>query len=120
MDAMPTQFPSVENHFEGRSPAVRQIYDRLLSATSTFGPFDEDPKKTSIHLNRKTAFAGVMTRKDCLILTLKSAQDIQSPRISKHEQASAHRWHLEVRLEDPIEVDPELVGWLKEGYELSG
>jgi hypothetical protein len=116
---MATEHPSVENHFSGRSPAVRQIYDRLLSATSTFGPFDEDPKKTSIHLNRKTAFAGVMTRKDCLILTLKSAQDILSPRVSKHEQASAHRWHLEVRLQDPGEVDPELVGWLKEGYDLS-
>ena len=34
--------------------------------------------------------------------------------------ASAHRWHLEVRLEDPDEVDAELVGWLRDGYELSG
>jgi len=117
---MPTQPPSVETHFEGRSPAVRQIYDRLLAVAATFGPVDEDPKKTSIHLNRKTAFAGVATHKDCLILTLKSAHDIQSTRVSKHEQASAHRWHLEVKLKDPGEVDPELVGWLKGGYELSG
>jgi hypothetical protein len=117
---MATELPSVANHFAGRSPAVRQIYDRLLAVAATFGPFDEDPKKTSIHLNRKTAFAGVMTRKDSLILTLKSAQDIKSPRVSKHEQASARRWHLEVKLQDPGEVDPELVGWLQEGYELSG
>ena len=111
--------PSVELHFEGRSPAVRQIYDRLLAAATSFGPFEEDPKKTSIHLNRRTAFAGVATRKDVLILTLKSAHDIESPRVAKHEQVSAHRWHLEVKLQEPEEIDRELVGWLKDAYELS-
>jgi len=110
---------SIESHFEGRPPVVRQIYDRILAVAGSFGPVEEDPKKTSIHLNRKTAFAGVATRKDGLILTLKSAHDIESPRVSRHEQASARRWHLEVRLEDPGEVDAELVGWLKDAYDLS-
>ena len=116
---MNTLSPSVEQHFEDRSPAVRQIYDRLLAAAASFGPYEEDPKKTSIHLNRKTAFAGVATRKDHLILTLKSDHDIESSRVSKHEQASAHRWHLEVKLKGPEEVDSEIVGWLRDGYELS-
>lgn len=116
---MTPQPPSIADHFTGRSPAVRQIYDRILAVAETFGPVDEDPKKTSIHLNRRTAFAGVATRKDSLILTLKAAHDIHSPRVSKHEQASAHRWHLEVKLTDPAEVDAELGGWLKDAYELS-
>ncbi len=59
------------------------------------------------------------TRKDVLILTLKSAHDIESPRVAKHEQVSAHRWHLEVKLQEPEEIDRELVGWLKDAYELS-
>ena len=116
---MSPQPPSVTDHFAGRSPAVRQIYDRILRAAATFGPVAEDPKKTSIHLNRKTAFAGVATRKDTLLLTLKAEHDIRSPRVSNHEQASAHRWHLEVRLADPSEVDAELIGWLREAYEIS-
>ncbi len=110
----------VSNHFEGRSPKVRQIYDRLLEAAGAFGPVEEDPKKTSIHLNRRTAFAGVATRKETLILTLKSARDIQNARIAKHEQASANRWHLEVKLAEPAEVDAELIGWLKDAYDISG
>jgi hypothetical protein len=116
---MSPQPPSVADHFAGRSPAVRQVYDQILRAAAAFGPVAEDPKKTSIHLNRKTAFAGVATRKDALLLTLKAERDIRSPRVAKHEQVSAHRWHLEVRLTEPAEVDAELIGWLREAYEIS-
>src|SRR5437762_14106037 len=101
------------------TPSQRAIYRRLISAARTIGSFREDPKKTSIHLTRKSAFAGVATRKDALQLTIKTASDIRSPRIVKREQASAHRWHLEVRLESPKEVDRELTSWLKDAMALS-
>ena len=117
---MKTIQPSVEQHFEGKSTAVRSTYDRLLRAVGKFGKFEEDPKKTSIHLVHRTAFAGVATRNAALILTLKSGRDIKSKRIHKHEQASAGRWHLEVRIERAAEVDRELIGWLRAAYELSG
>ena len=111
---------SVDQHFEGKEPRVRRIYDALLRAARSFGKVEEEPKKTSIHLARKTAFAGVATRKDAVILTIKSARDIADPRIRKHEQASANRWHLDVRLEDANHVDGQLKGWLKDAYDLAG
>ena len=101
------------------TPPVRAIYKRLLATVRAIGPFEEDPKKTSIHLTRRSAFAGVATRKSALILTIKSATDIKSPRIFKREQASANRWHLEVRLEDPKQIDAELKSWLKAAMELA-
>ena len=111
---------TVEQHFAGKEPHVRKIYDALLRASRALGPFEEDPKKTSIHLARKSAFAGVATRKDNIILTLKASGDIQHPRVINRQQASAHRWHLEVRLRDPKDVDAQLARWLKEAYELAG
>ena len=83
------------------------------------GRFREDPKKTSIHLTRASAFAGVATRKDAIQLTIKSAADIRSPRIVKRERASAHRWHLDIRLENPKQVDRELTSWLADAMALS-
>jgi hypothetical protein len=74
---------TVSQHFEGRAPAVRAISRRITSAARPVGPFREDPKKTSIHLARKSAFAGIATRNDAVILTIKSAADIESPRIFK-------------------------------------
>ena len=111
--------PTVGRHFEGHAPAVREIYRRILTIARAAGPFREEPKKTSIHLARKSAFAGVATRKDALILTIKSASDIRSKRIVKREQASANRWHLEIRLDDPKQVDHELKSWLAEAMRLS-
>ncbi len=110
----------VDDHFKDRSPAIRAVYDRILKAARKLGPFVEEPKKTSIHLVRKTAFAGVAARKTALVLTLKSDRDIRSPRISKHEKTSANRWHLEVKLSGPAEVNPEFVSWLEKAYVLGG
>jgi hypothetical protein len=49
----------------------------------------------------------------------KSATDIRSPRIVKRQQASANRWHLEIRLEDPKQVDRELKSWLADAMRLA-
>jgi len=110
---------TVQQHFENRDPAVRATYDAVLKAARKLGPVREEPKKTSIHLTRKTAFAGVATRKSALILTLKSDRDIVSSRIFRREQASANRWHCEIRLEAPDQVDTELGSWLKKAYALA-
>jgi hypothetical protein len=106
-------------HFDGRAPVVRQIYDRLVEAAEQFGPVKQEPKKTSIHLACKTAFAGVATRRDAVILTLKSATDIKSPRIIRREQASPNRWHLEMKLTDPKQVDKQVAAWLARAIEIS-
>ena len=104
---------TVKEHFENRTPEVKATYAAILKAAKKLGPVKEEAKKTSIHLVRKSAFAGVATRKSALLLTLKSDSDVASKRIAKREQASAHRWHLEVKLETPEEVDGEIFVWLK-------
>jgi hypothetical protein len=111
---------AVEDHTRGRDPIVSSIYDALLKSARRLGSVKEEAKKTSIHLVRRTAFAGVATRKSFVVLTVKSANDVKSPRISKHEQVSTGRWHLEIRLTSPDDVDKQVAGWLKDAYQLSG
>lgn len=110
---------TVEQHFANRQPQVRAIYDRLLEITARFGSVREEPKKTSIHLANRTAFAGVATRKDALILTVKAASDLVHPLIVKHDQTSANRWHLDFRLERPEQIDSQLESWLREAFALT-
>ena len=117
---MPTATHAVKDHFENRAPAVKATFAAILAAAKKLGPVVLEAKKTSIHLVRKTAFAGVATRKTALVLTLKSESDIASERIAKREKVSANRWHLEIRLDAPAQVDRELVGWMKKAYELAG
>ncbi|MEO8647562.1 MAG: DUF5655 domain-containing protein [Acidobacteriota bacterium] len=111
---------TVDAHFKNADPAVRAIYDAILSTSNLFGPVAEDPKKTSIHLNRKTAFAGIAAQKRSLILTLKSATDIADVRINRRLQASKNRWYLYIKLSSPDELDGQLTTLLRDSYELSG
>jgi len=110
---------TVRGHFEGKDPVVRKIYDRLWDAVRHMGPVTEEPKKISIHLVRKTAFAGAAIRKDHILLTIKSDHKRVSPRVVRTEQVSSSRYHHEVKLRSPSEVDSELISWLREAYELS-
>jgi hypothetical protein len=110
---------SVSDHFVNKDPAVRALYDQLVLLLRTFGPVEEDPKKTSIHLNRKSALAGVETRKNYFLLNIKSNHSIKSPRIEKAEQVSSKRFHHKVRISSPEDFDEELKTWLKEAYALS-
>ncbi|MEA2203249.1 MAG: hypothetical protein QOE77_25 [Blastocatellia bacterium] len=110
---------TVASHFADKTPNVRKIYDQLLKRLRKVGPFAEDPKKTSIHLVNVTALAGVATRKDSLVLTIKSDRPLKSSRIHKSEQTSARRFHHEVILAAPADIDDELMEWLTDAYALS-
>src|SRR3712207_5984273 len=63
----------VEDHFAGKDSVVGVIYTRLIAALRTLGPVAEEAKKTSIHLARRTAFAGVQVQRRALVLTIRTA-----------------------------------------------
>ncbi len=109
----------VQDVFAGKAPEALATYRALTAALAGLGAFVEEPKKTSIHLNRKSAFAGVHPRKAAILLVIRSAVPIESPRIRKLEKVSANRWHNEMLLSAPAEIDPEVLGWLGEAYALS-
>lgn len=100
-------------------PVVKAIYKELLKQLREFGPVGEEAKKTSIHLTNGTAFAGIHPQKAAINLNIRSEQSIKSPRVSKSEQVSKSRWHQNVKLTTPEDVDQELLGWLKEAYHLT-
>ena len=110
---------AINRHFDNRTPGVRASYERLLNAARAFGPFQEEPKKTSIHLVRRTAFAGIATQKGALILTVKADSDHPGSAAIRRQKTSANRWHLEFRLERPEDVDPALVRLLEKAYALA-
>jgi hypothetical protein len=114
-----TESYSVSDHFVNKEPGVRTLYDQLVTLVRTFGPVEEDPKKTSIHLNRKSALAGVETRRNNFLLTIKSDHPIKSPRVEKVEKISSKRFYHKVRISSPDDFDEELKNWLQEAYALS-
>ena len=100
------------------SPAAQKLYRDLIRTIRTLGPFEEELKKTSVHLVRASAFAGVQFRRQYLLVTIKSDGPIKSQRVIKLEQVSKNRWHSEVRLSSDADFDSQLLGWLRAAYDL--
>ena len=97
-----------------------ELYEELKKMVKReVGVFTAEVKKTSVHLNRKTAFAGVQLRKAHLVLTIKSDKQLKDARIIRAEQTSASRWHNEVKIASAKDVDAKLLKWLRAAYELS-
>ena len=117
---MTTESATLSQHFGGREPEVKSIYERIVSESRKFGNVIEEPKKTSIHLVRETSFAGAHPKKAWLDLTIRTDKPIRSTRVRAQEQVSKNRWHQDVRLTSPADVDAEVVGWLKGAYALAG
>ena len=104
--------------FERAAPHVPDTYAAILAAVRSFGSVAVEAKKTSIHLVAGSAFAGVHPQKSKLRLNIRTDRRLESPRIRKVEQVSARRFHNEIDLTLPSEVDDELRAWLQEAYAL--
>lgn len=110
---------SVEDHFKKADSSVKELYDRLLTAFREFGPVIESPKKTCIHLDNKTGFAGVYVRRDYINLVLRTDYPIDNPRVAKTEQISKNRYHNTIRVNPTERFDKQFAKWLKDAYQLS-
>lgn len=110
---------AVDALFVGKDAVVPAIYRQLIEVLHTLGPFQEEPKKTSIHLVHTSGFAGIHPRKSFLYLNLRMDRPLRAERVAKSEQVSKNRYHNEVKIVTPDEVDSELIEWLKEAYALA-
>ena len=107
-----------DNALRSANPEAVRLYRSLRAALRPFGAFHEEVKKTSVHFVRGSAFAGVHFRRSHLLLTIKTAAPIDSPRIVKVEQVSKNRWHCEVKLSVETEIDGDLTTWMRTAYDL--
>jgi hypothetical protein len=110
---------TLEHHFSGKPAGVRELYDRVMEALRGFGPVRGDPKKTCIHLVYRTALGGITVRREHLILEFKTDHPIESARLAKSEQVSRSRYHHTLKLTPADPLDGEVLGWLREAYDLS-
>ncbi len=114
-----SQEVSMTDLFVKKEPIVKEIYTKLINKIGKFGIYKEEPHKTSIHLVNRSAFAGVETRKEYILLNIKSVSEIKSKRVVSVDHVSSNRFHNVFKIKSPDEIDPELLKWLQEAYQLS-
>lgn len=102
-----------------RNEAALGAYRQLWTAISGFEGVSIEEKKTSLHVVAgKAAFLGVHVRKAGIRLNIVLARRLDGARIVKAEQVSKSRFHNEVDLRPNGPLDDEVVGWIREAYDL--
>jgi len=99
-------------------PALQRVYARLLKAVQALGRVVEERGERSVLLRSRGGFLGVHPKRDCLDLQIVTDHVIRAARITKVDPVSARRFHVHVRIASQKEVDAQLMGWLREAYDL--
>ena len=107
---------SLEDHFIGKEPFVREFYDLLVETLERFGPVGVFPVKTRIVFQAEVQFAAAMPRKRWLDGYLWLRRQAVHPRIYKIEMGIFRDYGHLFRLTRRGDLDEELVNLLQEAY----
>ncbi len=107
---------SLEEHFAGRAPKLRLLFDALIGLLKRNGPLRVVPDKTRITFQVRMRFGGIYVRRNLLDLGFLLPRRLDHPRITRVEAFApgAIGHHLEIR--SPADLDSELASWLRESY----
>ena len=103
---------SIADHFRGKDPQLRMLFESLRRALSRTGPLRVDAVQSSINLVSGHHFGGVAVRRDHLRVGFIADHEIRSERISGVEKVGPHRVGHHVSVHSIKDLDDELLGWL--------
>jgi hypothetical protein len=107
---------NLEDHFMGKEPIVRELYDILFETLKQFGPVSAFPVKTRIVFQAEVQFAAAMARKRWLDGYLWLRRQAAHPRIHKIEMGVFRDYGHIFRLTRFDDLDEDLVDLLHEAY----
>ena len=105
----------LEDHFKGKSPFVRELFDRYLAMVKKCGPVTVYAQKTRIVFQVRVRFAGAVIRKSWVEGGFWLKRRIEHPRF-RVETITPHDHVYRFRLERLEDFDDELAGFLREAY----
>ena len=109
---------SLDEHFDGRSPEVRAIFDRVVELAERCGPVAVLPERSRIALQARMSFAALQPRRATLDGHVVLARRLESPRFRRIETFGPRNHVHAFRFASVEEVDDEVAAWLAEAYEV--
>jgi hypothetical protein len=107
---------SLDHHFQGKPPGIRQMFDRIRAIVEGIGPVRVLPEKTRIAFQVRMSFAQLTPRNKWLDGHVVLARRLPSPRFRKVETFSPRNHLHAFRISSIEEIDDELRAWLTEAY----
>jgi hypothetical protein len=108
----------VDEHLRDKSPEVVALFEKLMRELRRLGEIALNPVKTSIQIRAGATFLSIRVKKDHLEIDFQLDREVKEFPVYRAVRVSKSRvLHFAV-LESPGDIDEQLVGWLRESYEL--
>lgn len=104
------------DHFKGRSPVVRQLFDRWRAMARGCGPVTVYAQKTRIVFQAGVRFAGAVTHDDWLEATLWLGRRAMHRCVYRVESLGSQGYALHLRFRDATDLDDEVERLIREAY----
>ena len=106
---------TLDHHFTGKAPRVREIYEAFLAMLERFGPVTVLPEKTRIAFQVRMSFAQLTVRRQWVLGHLVLARRVEDPPFTKVETISQRNHIHHFRLDGPDDVEA-LQPYAREAY----
>ena len=110
----------IADHFRGKEPRLRLLFDALRRALERSGPLRVDAVESTINLVSKHHFGGVRVRRGHLRVGFILDHEIHDKRISRAERVGPRRVSHHVLVRFPSDLDDQLLGWLADAQAMQG
>jgi hypothetical protein len=105
-----------DDHFLGKEPHVKKIYEALLRGVNKFGGVDVSPVKNGVMFKGLSTFLAVKPKKSWVDIEFILSEAINEFPVHKTFRYTKGKVAHFVRLEHPKEVTKKLLGWLEESF----
>ncbi len=106
----------LSDHFAGRDPVVRRIFRAWVALARSCGPVTVYPQKTRIVIMVRVRFAGAVTHRHWLDVSLWLTRRAAHPALTRVEQYGSDSFGHSFRLREPGQIDRELSSLMREAY----
>jgi hypothetical protein len=108
-----------ESLFTKRPAVLRALYNKVVDIVRTFGEYREETVLPDVIFFKTTSsFLAVKVKKDHVEVEffLDHIEDV--PPVVKFLQTSKHRVAHVVKVDDEKDIDKQLIGWMRQSYQL--
>jgi uncharacterized protein DUF5655 len=106
----------LEEHFRGKPPEVRRLFDALVDAVRAFGPFKVEAQKTRIVFQVRVRFVAALPRRTGLGGHFWLTRAAPGPPVTRVEKIPPRSYIHHFRIERVDEIDASMRERLREAY----
>lgn len=108
----------INSIFHDKPPEIFNLYKTLVSRVQELGSMEVHVATWNITLRSQSTFMSIFPEKKDLALAIIRDEPLDDFPVYQSYQSSKKRWSNHIKIEKEEEIDTQLLGWIKDAYDL--